>query len=149
MPFKFGGNLNIVYNDTIEDMNEDLQDYEATALAVTAKVANTIPLQLIAGLTPADINGNEISDIHVELTKKTVAAATEYNAGTGTYKEKESELEFNITLDDPKALKKLDKFSFRIGASAENATGALKTDQYIIVKDMRLKLKGQIVGDFN
>lgn len=149
MPFKFGGRLNIVYNDTIEDMNEDLQDYEATALAVTAKVANTIPLQLNAKLTPADIDGNEIRDIHVELTKSIVAAATEFNPARNGYAEKESELEFNITLDDPKALKKLDKFFFQIGASAEGATGDLKTDQYIIVKDMRLKLKGQIVGDFN
>lgn len=149
MPFRFGGDLNIVYNDTIEDMNEDLQDYEATALAVTARVANTIPLQLEAGLTPADINGNKIDDIRVELTKATVAAASEFTSDESQYTEKESELEFNITLSDPKALKKLDKFFFSIGANAKGATGSLKSNQYIVVKDMRLKLKGQIIGDFN
>lgn len=163
MPFKFGGNLNIVYNDTIEDMNEDLQDYEATALAVTAKVVNTIPLNLRATLDAADINGNLIPEIKITPTKAYVTRATEYDesiknsdGSKGNNVPVESELQFDITLDNPKDLKKLDKFFFRIEAKAKENENeedadepALMSNQYIIVKDMRLKLKGQIVGDFN
>lgn len=156
MPFKFGGRLNIVYNDTIEDMNEDLQDYEASALVVTAKVVNTIPLNLKATLDAADINGNRIPEIKITPTKAYVTRATEYDESEGNNVPVESELQFDITLDNPKDLKKLDKFFFRIEAEAKENENeedadkpALMSDQYIIVKDMRLKLKGQIVGDFN
>jgi len=142
IPFNFDRGLKIVYNDSICDMNEDLQDYAAEGLEASAIIATTIPLDLQAELVALDVNGREIPSIHIDDSKAIVTASN----GTD---EQESTISFDITLDDPAALKLLDKLRFRIAAEAQKAQGSLTSKQYLQVKDMRLKLKGQIIGDFN
>lgn len=142
IPFNFDQGLRIVYNDSICDMNEDLKDYSAEGLEASAVVASTIPLDLQAELVALDVNGREIPSIHIDDSRAIVAASNGSD-------EQESAIVFDITLDDPAALKLLDKLRFRIAAEAKNAQGSLTSLQYLQVKDMRLKLKGQVVGDFN
>ena len=61
-------------------------------------------------------------------------------------------LTIKATLTDPNLLKKLDKLEFKINAASEatsNATHKLVSTQYVQLKNVKLKLVGQIVADFN
>ena len=58
IPFEFNSKLSIVYRDTTDCMNDDLKDYQAKGVTVTAEAYNEIPLKLIAELKTLDVNGN-------------------------------------------------------------------------------------------
>lgn len=139
IPFQFDKGLKIVYTDSIENMRDDLQDYEADSAAVSAVVENTVPLDLDLELIPVDMNGAVLPCIHVDKVK--------INAAGGSAPEN-TEIYINIRLDNRSDLKKLDKLRFRISANSID-NGLLTSDQYIQLKDIRLILKGQVVCDLN
>ena len=154
VPFTFNKGLNIVYNDSVTGMNKDLQDYEAEGLVVTANIFNAVPLDLTATVVPVDVNGRVISEIVVTdanvapAQPKSVLASEAEVTAAGV----ETPVQINMTLTDPKALKRLDVLRLRIQAAGTQTAGkqaVLSSLQYIKVKDIRLKLKGQIVADFN
>lgn len=143
VPFTFNNELKIVYRDSTNSMNDDLKDYQAKGLKVTADVVTTIPLALTATAVPVDINGNELTGIHVKSVK--VPAAEE--AG----KESTCQVELDILLDNPADLQKVDRLTFHVNANAtqEAAGTPLNSKQYLQFNNLRLFLKGQVVGDFN
>lgn len=154
VPFTFNNGLNIVYNDSVTGMNKDLKDYEADGLVVTANIFNAVPLDLTATVIPVDVNGRVINEIVVSEANvapaqpKSVLANEAEVTATGV----ETPVQINMTLTDPKALKRLDVLRLRIQAAGTQTAGqkaVLSSLQYIKVKDIRLKLKGQIVADFN
>lgn len=154
VPFTFNNGLNIVYNDSVTGMNKDLKDYEADGLVVTANIFNAVPLDLTATIIPVDVNGRVINEIVVSEANvapaqpKSVLANEAEVTATGV----ETPVQINMTLTDPKALKRLDVLRLRIQAAGTQTAGqkaVLSSLQYIKVKDIRLKLKGQIVADFN
>ncbi len=147
VPFAFEEGLSIVYTDSVTDMNEDLKDFSADSLAVTANILNAIPLQLEATVEALDVKGNVIEGIKV--TPATIAPAAK---GDGAKTEaKTSSVEIGLKLMDGNLLKQVNTLRFRIVAKGmEEQNGAyLTSNQYIKVEDVRLKLKGQVVGDFN
>lgn len=139
VPFNFESGLKIVYTDIIDEMNDDLKDYEADGVTITANVENSVPLDLIAKISPIDINGQQIPGI--EVTDAIIKAAHDEQIET-------TPIELRVTLANRSDLRKLDQIEFRIEASS-NASGALNSEQYIHVKDIRLKLNGQVTADFN
>ena len=154
VPFTFNRGLNIVYNDSVTGMNKDLKDYEADGLTVTASIFNAVPLTLNATVIPVDVNGQVINDISVTSANVLPAqpAATIATAEEVTASGVETPVQIEMTLKDPKALKRLDMLRLRIeatGTQEERQKAVLSSLQYIKIKDIRLKLKGQIVGDFN
>ena len=154
VPFTFNRGLNIVYNDSVTSMNKDLKDYEADGLTVTASIFNAVPLTLNATAIPVDVNGQVINDISVTSANVLPArpAATIATAEDVTASGVETPVQIEMTLKDPKALKRLDMLRLRIeatGTQEERQKAVLSSLQYIKIKDIRLKLKGQIVGDFN
>ena len=53
-------------------------------------------------------------------------------------------------MSDPQAVKLLDALEFRVhAASSASGSQELSSRQYMKIKDLRLRLGGQIVGDFN
>lgn len=142
VPFQFNSGLKIVYRDSTNSLNDDLKDYQAEGIEVTATAFNTVPLELLASIYPVDIDGNEIPGIHIDEVS--------IPAGDGQNETKQ-ELKLSIKLDNPKDLQRVDRLLFRIHAEAEQtAQGqALNARQYLLFKDVRLRLKGQVVGDFN
>lgn len=142
VPFQFNAGLKIVYSDSTDNMNDDLKDYQAHGLKVTATAKSTIPLDLLATVTPVDINGQPIHGIHV--SQATIPASD------GEH-ESSSELTLDIKLDNPADLQLVDKLLFRVNADANaNANGtSLKSTQYLQLEDVRIRLNGQVVGDFN
>lgn len=143
VPFAFDKGLVIVYNDSTNNLNEDLKDYGAKGLRVTAKVSNTIPLELLTSITAVDENEKPISGI--TFSEATIKASADGVTPT------ESEVQLDGTLTDPMLLSKVARFHFKVRAEGVNEGNAHKllSTQYLQFNDIRLRLKGQIIGDFN
>ena len=144
IPFEFNSMLSFVYRDTTDCMNDDLKDYQAKGVTVTAEAYNEIPLKLIAELKTLDVNGNEIP-LAAPATANIEAAP---NNGTS----KTTPITINVTFNDQADLSRVDRFVFRITAAASQAEGQsrkLLSDQYLKLSKILLRLNGSIVGDFN
>lgn len=145
VPFEFKNGVIIVYTDETDGMNEDLKDYAADGIQISAEAENTIPLGLKATISAYDVNGNLIPGIQFEEVYVKAGGGTDATAVT-------TALTIKATLTDPNLLKKLDKLEFKINAASEatsNATHKLVSTQYVQLKNVKLKLVGQIVADFN
>lgn len=143
LPFEVNKGMRIVYNDSITGMHEDLQDYEADGLVITADMASTIPLELVATIEPVGLDGKVIPSIRVESARV---------APGNTGQEKVSSIVIRMTLTDRADLKKLDLLRFKVSAEAINEdshANRFVSSQYLQVRNLRLKLAGSIVGDFN
>lgn len=145
VPFEFKNSVTIVYTDETDGMNEDLKDYAADGIQISAEAENTIPLDLKATISAYDMNDNLIPGIQFEEVDVKAGGGTDATAVT-------TALTIKATLTDPNLLKKLDKLEFKINAASEatsNATHKLVSTQYVQLKNVKLKLIGQIVADFN
>ena len=145
VPFEFKNGVTIVYTDETDGMNEDLKDYAADGIQISAEAENTIPLDLKATISAYDMYENLIPGIQFEEVDVKAGGGTDATAVT-------TALTIKATLTDPNLLKKLDKLEFKINAASEatsNATHKLVSTQYVQLKNVKLKLVGQIVADFN
>ena len=102
VPLSFEQNLNIVYNDSVQDLNKDLNDLDKVILKkanVLLTVDNAIPLKL--QLKPEnvlikDVYGNELTAV-----KKTIEEDKQYvTESTDGEKPVTSELVLNLTSED-------------------------------------------------
>ena len=141
VPFQFNSGLKIVYRDSTNSLNEDLQDYQAEGLAIKATAYSTVPLDLSATVYPVDVNGDEISTIQVDQVN--------IQASNDGATEKATEMEVSVKLTDPKDLQKVDRFLFRVSADAKQSNLSLNSKQYLRFDNVRLQLKGKVIGDFN
>ena len=142
VPFEFENGLCIVYNDETESIGADLQDFQAPGVEITGKVVSTLPLNVVAKAVPLDAEGKEIEGITVSEVK--VLGSDGINAS-------ETDVVLDIVLSDPALLAKVDRIKFEVKAESGEITGSrsLKSDQFLQFKDLRLKLKGQVVTNFN
>lgn len=141
VPFQFNSGLKIVYRDSTNSLNEDLQDYQAEGLAIKATAYSTVPLDLSATVYPVDVNGNEIPGIQVDNVM--------IKASTDGTTEQATELEVSVKLTNPKDLQKVDRFRFRVSADANQSNLSLNSQQYLRFDNVRLQLKGKVIADFN
>ncbi len=142
IPFQFDKDLRIIYNDSVVGMNKDLKDYQAEGATITATVLNTIPLGLVVEIIPYDINGKVISEIAVE-------SATIASGSLDAPKQTEISVRFSPTA--PAYVSKIEQLRFKFTASASNlATGEmLLSSQYVQLNNLRIKLNGKIITNFN
>lgn len=114
VPLSFEQNLNIVYNDSVQDLNKDLNDLDKVILKkanVLLTVDNAIPLKL--QLKPEnvlikDVYGNELTAV-----KKTIEEDKQYvTESTDGEKPVTSELVLNLTSEDTAFLSKIDRICF-------------------------------------
>ena len=125
-------------------MNDDLTDYHAEGVTVTAEEKNTVPWKLTVELKALDIWGNEI--VLAQPATGTIEAAPS-NDG-----EKTSPFSVNITFKDPSDLARVDRFAFFVKAAADQPDGQqrqLTSEQFLQLSKILLRLNGQIIGDFN
>lgn len=141
VPFQFNSGLKIVYRDSTNSLNEDLQDYQAEGLAIKATAYSTVPLDLSATVYPVDVNGDEIPGIQVDNVM--------IKASTDGTTEKATEMEVSVKLTNPKDLQKVDRFRFRVSADANQSNLSLNSQQYLRFDNVRLQLKGKVIADFN
>lgn len=141
VPFQFNNGLKIVYRDSTNSLNEDLQDYQAEGLVIKATAYSTVPLDLSATVYPVDVNGNEIPGIQVDNVM--------IKASTDGTTEQATEMEVSVKLTNPKDLQKVDRFRFRVSADANQSNLSLNSQQYLRFDNVRLQLKGKVIADFN
>lgn len=152
VPLSFEQNLNIVYNDSVQDLNKDLNDLDKVILKkanVLLMVDNAIPLKL--QLKPEnvlikDVYGNELTAV-----KKTIEEDKQYvTESTDGEKPVTSELVLNLTSEDTAFLSKIDRICFKLTAVPGSATGVpLKDTQWLKVTSIKLSVPGGVNIDLN
>lgn len=152
VPLSFEQNLNIVYNDSVQDLNKDLNDLDKVILKkanVLLTVDNAIPLKL--QLKPEnvlikDVYGNELTAV-----KKTIEEDKQYvTESTDGEKPGTSELVLNLTSEDTAFLSKIDCICFKLTAVPGSATGVpLKDTQWLKVTSIKLSVPGGVNVDLN
>lgn len=152
VPLSFEQNLNIVYNDSVQDLNKDLNDLDKVILKkanVLLTVDNAIPLKL--QLKPEnvlikDVYGNELTAV-----KKTIEEDKQYvTESTDGEKPVTSELVLNLTSEDTAFLSKIDRICFKLTAVPGSATGVpLKDTQWLKVTSIKLSVPGGVNVDLN
>lgn len=144
VPFEFSRGLKIVYNDSTNSMNDDLKDYAAEGIRISADVENTIPLELVGNIEAVDIDGHVLPNIHFD--------EVHIGAGTGDIDHPViSTVNIEASLSDPYELKKVDRLFFHVhaGSTAEEERHTLVSTQYLRLTNVRLRLLGRIIADFN
>lgn len=152
VPLSFEQGLNIVYNDSVQDLNKDLKDLDKVSLKkanVLVTVDNAIPLKL--QLKPEnvlikDVYGNELTAV-----KKTIEEDKQYvTESTDGEKPVTSELVLNLASEDTAFLSKIDRICFKLTAVPGSATGVpLKDTQWLKVTSIKLSVPGGVNVDLN
>lgn len=152
VPLSFEQGLNIVYNDSVQDLNKDLNDLDKVSLKnakIMLSVDNAIPLKLqlkAENMQIKDVYGNELTAV-----KKTMEEDKQYvTESTDGEKPATSELVLSLTSDDTAFLSKIDRICFKITAVPGSATGVpLKDTQWLKVTSVKLSVPGGVNVDLN
>lgn len=156
-PLQMDPGSTIVYNDTIKDMNEDLNDNDIdfrgdTKLVITAKVLNESPLDL--ELDPTPIGLPDKTGKVAELTNDIVVNIKTNRTGnkiTSNISDK-TPTEITITLskkNESSDLKKLDGIAFKVKAVSAVSQTLNKETQKLKVTDMVLTINGKVSLDLD
>lgn len=152
-PLAFGEKANIVYEDSFTGWNDDIDKLdlaEGTYIEVTAYVENKVPAYLTVKAYPVDAQGNKIEDkLLIEIPDE-VAASTDGTTAVTT------PITMKITPKVKNSLKQLDGLVFRLEGSAKSANGNKVTgislnerEHTLKLNDIKVKIVGKIIGDFN
>lgn len=153
VPLSFEQGLNIVYSDSIKDLNKDLKDVDKVTLKkanIVLSVDNTIPLNL--QLKPENVQIKDVYGRELTGIVKTIAEDKQYvmESKDGTTPAT-SEIVLSLTTaDDPGFLSKIDKICFKITAATGSTTGVpLKDTQWLKVTSVKLSVPGGVNVDLN
>lgn len=144
VPFILTQGLKIDYTDETSDIDLDAKDLTTDKLSVTvqADALTNIPLTLKAKLIPLDEKGAVIANMSVtEVEIK----------GSSDGKEVTRPIVLTLHARNPKSLQLLKRFKFSVKASADEVAKAqaLRSDQYLQIKNAKLRLGGGVIADFN
>lgn len=146
IPLAFGAKLNIVYEETIEDLGGDLEDVDFSKAVLSASVDNTIPLALTLpdeNVEVLDANGQKIEGIQVKVTGNIAA-------GNGTDQPVTSKLDIQLETTQPGTLNQLDAIKLKIVAASGGKEGIQLYDtQWLQLKDIKLKVPNGVKVDLN
>lgn len=146
IPLSFGSNLKIVYEETLDNFDLDLEDVDIEKAVLSINAVNTIPLAMEIkndNVSALDANGNVIKDIDVTVE----GTITESKDGKT---EVSSVLNVNLNETAEGAISKLDGLKLKITAVPGQATDVqLLSTQWMQLKDMKLKIPNGIKVDLN
>ena len=146
IPLSFGSGLKIVYEETIDDFDLDLEDVDIKKAIISITADNTIPLKMEIkneNVSALDVNGNKITDINVTVE----GTITESKDGKSIAT---SQLNINLVSTKEGAISKLDGLFFKVTAVPGQATDVqLLSSQWMQLKDMKLKIPNGIKVDLN
>lgn len=146
IPLNFGSNLKIVYDETIDNFDLDLEDVDIKKAILSINAVNTIPLAMEIkneNISALDANGNVIKDIDVTVE----GTITESKDGKA---EVSSTLNINLNETAEGAISKLDGLKLKVTAVPGQATDVqLLSTQWLQLTDMKLKIPNGIKVDLN
>lgn len=129
VPLEFD-NLRIFYNDTIDNLSEDLSDIsdKVKHLELNVVVDNAIPLGLNLSITPRDEAGELLTGLSLPENIEIKAAPNSDGAIQSTG------ISLTIKEESENALQMLDKLELKIeGRNQESNDITLRPDQFIVV----------------
>lgn len=130
----------IVYNDTINDWNSDLEDIDLAKNAkvkVTFDVTNNVPANVGLEVFPIDINGNDLNTAQKALFEVKNPATV----GTGSTKG----VTVEILQKEANAFRQLDGIRIRAKITSLDATPLNNTTQTIKLENITATLVGKVV----
>lgn len=152
-PLAFGKDAVIEYSDQFDGWNDDIDDLELsenTYVRLTADAISKVPAALILEATPLGVGGADISNlIEVNIKKGEVSASTDGETAVT------SPLEVEIREKVKGGLKQLNGLSYKIqGKATHNGTTVegitLNANKHTLkLNNIKVKLVGKIIGDFN
>ena len=155
-PIAFAEDAQIVYRDTVDGWNSDLEDYELSDnsyIELTANVENRIPAFLTLSAYAIDVNGNRMSDDEIKVSvDNTILASSNGVEPVG------SAIVVKVEQKQSDALERLDGLVFDFAASASNPQDGTDVvdnitlnsrNHTILINDIKVKLVGTVIGDFN
>ena len=146
VPLNFGSNLKIVYDETIDNFDLDLEDVDIKKAILSINAVNTIPLAMEIkneNVSALDANGHVIKDIDVTVE----GTITESKDGKA---EVSSTLNINLNETAEGAISKLDGLKLKVTAVPGQATDVqLLSTQWLQLTDMKLKIPNGIKVDLN
>ena len=144
VPFVLTQGLKIDYTDETSDINLDAKELTTDNLSITvqADALTNIPLTLKAKLIPLDEKGAVIADMSV--TEVEIKGSSDGKVVTRS-------IMLTLHARNPKSLQLLKRFKFSVKASADEVAKAqaLRSDQYLQIKNAKLRLGGGVIVDFN
>lgn len=153
-PIAFAENAQIVYKDTIDEWHEDIEDFELSDnsyITFTANIENRVPAYLTLNAYAIDVDGQRMGDdeIKVEVSNTVIASADGETSS-------ETPLTIRVSQNDGRALSRLDGLVFDVTASASDGGAnpvegmTLNSEKhFLIARDIKIKLVGTLIGDFN
>lgn len=153
-PIAFAENAQIVYKDTIDEWHEDIEDFELSDnsyITFTANIENRVPAYLTLSAYAIDVDGQRMGDdeIKVEVSNTVIASADGETSS-------ETPLTIMVSQNDGRALSRLDGLVFDVTASASDGGAnpvegmTLNSEKhFLIARDIKIKLVGTLIGDFN
>ena len=131
-PLMFSEGTNIVYTENMDGWGSDLEDVEFNKVEATMSVTNNLPLGVNLTAVAIDNTGNMIDNVEVNMSINLEANSTKDASITITTKNG--------------SIKGLDGLKLTVTAKGSEATKnvSLNENQYIQIKDLKLKLKGGI-----
>lgn len=137
-----GDNAVIVYSDTENDWNKDIDKLELSdnsKITLTANVENQVPADLEINITPVDKNGQPLTALTVTPIKNKVAAGATIG-----------EIQYEIS---GTGVKQLDGVDYRLKVTAPSDAAqkgkTLNKNHQIHLKDIKIQVNGKIIYDAN
>lgn len=142
-PLQFNSGTEIIYTDSLDDWNGDLEDFDARHAEISLDAKNTIPLAMEMTADAIDVNGNVMSEITATVTGG-VNAGTAENPST-------SKLTIRLESKADGAMKRLDGIIYKIRATVpEDMQGkVLNENQSLQLDNVVISVKGGITIDMN
>ena len=150
-PLAFGAGAEIVYSDTWDGWNEDLEDLDfanSAYVSVTADIINRIPAYLTMDAQAIDVNGNPVNGVTVDVVGNIAASADGETPA-------KTPISITIKQDSKNALKNVDGLVFTIAVAASDANKqnpiegiTLNADKHSLLADnIKVTIKGKVVID--
>ncbi len=144
-PLAFGSDASICYNDTIDDLNEDLKDLDLakdTYVEVTATIENRVPFNLTVKAEALGVDGKKLGEdrLKVDVDETIIASADGKNST-------ETPIVIRVTQPQAGALKDLDAIAVAfVGDHPADGGVRLNSEKnFIIARDIKVKLKGKVI----
>ena len=153
-PIAFAEDACIEYSDDLDGWNDDIKDLnmaDGAYVQLSAQVTSCVPAYLNVKATPVDVYGREISkdELEVEITGEIKASADGTTPAT-------SPLSVKILQKKADAFKKLDGLKVVVSGKAKGEGGnavtgvVLNAEKHTLkLNDIKIKLVGKVIGDFN
>ena len=153
-PIAFAEDACIEYSDDLDGWNDDIKDLnmaDGAYIQLSTQVTSCVPAYLNVKATPVDVYGREISkdELEVEITGEIKASADGTTPAT-------SPLSVKILQKKADAFKKLDGLKVVVSGKAKGEGGnsvtgvVLNAEKHTLkLNDIKIKLVGKVIGDFN